>query len=77
MRAADAEEARTSERQRDRRRFASASMEIDGLFNPGAKHQIEHKEWVAVAREDERESGSGPLDFDSGTVHMYRQPGRS
>ncbi|MBA8827065.1 hypothetical protein FHX42_004449 [Saccharopolyspora lacisalsi] len=71
-RAAEGEAARRARRRHDSERFASAATGVDGLFNPGSKHQLERKEWVAVAREDERESGAGPLDFDTGTVHLRR-----
>jgi hypothetical protein len=54
-------------------RLASASMEIEGLFNPGIKHRLERMEWVAVAKEDDRESGARPLDLDSGVVRLERQ----
>lgn len=50
--------------------LAATTTGVDGLFNPGRKHQLEHLEWVAVAREDERESGTGPLDLDTGVVRM-------
>jgi hypothetical protein len=51
---------------------ASVVTEIEGLFNPGAKHRLERAEWVAVAKEDERESGAPPLDLDSGVVRLER-----
>lgn len=52
--------------------LASASMEIDGLFNPGIKHRLERMEWAAVAKEDDRESGARPLDLDSGVIRLER-----
>ncbi len=55
-----------------RQRMASASLEVEGLFNPGSRHQMDRSEWVAVAREDDREAGAGPLDLDSGIVHLDR-----
>lgn len=53
-------------------RLASVSMEIEGLFNPGIKHRLERMEWVAVAKEDDRESGGRRLDLDSGVVRLER-----
>jgi hypothetical protein len=66
-------ERRAAQEARATRPLASASMELDGLFNPGRKHQLERMEWVAVAKEDERESGAGPLDLDTGVVRLERQ----
>jgi hypothetical protein len=47
-------------------------MEIEGLFNPGIKHRLERMEWVAVAKEDDRESGGRRLDLESGVVRLER-----
>lgn len=52
--------------------LASVSMEIEGLFNPGIKHRLERMEWVAVAKEDDREAGDRRLDLDSGVVRLER-----
>ncbi|CAM06044.1 hypothetical protein A8924_7242 [Saccharopolyspora erythraea NRRL 2338] len=54
----------------ERRRLGAAATEVEGLFSAGAKHRLERLEWVAVAREDERESGAGPLDFDAGVIRL-------
>ncbi|SFS44830.1 hypothetical protein SAMN05660874_01206 [Saccharopolyspora flava] len=48
-------------------------MGVEGLFNAGVKHQLDHLAWVEVAKEDERESGAGPLDLDSDVVHLRPQ----
>ncbi|KAA5833372.1 hypothetical protein ABT337_19650 [Saccharopolyspora hirsuta] len=48
---------------------ASAVLGVEGLFNAGAKHQLEHLAWVEVVKEDDRESG-GPLDLESDVVRL-------
>jgi hypothetical protein len=50
------------------------SVELDALFGPSKKHVHEYKEWVAVAKMDDHESGAGPIDLDSGVVEMRTQP---
>jgi len=48
--------------------------EVDEIFGPSRKHIHERKEWVAIAKVDDRISGDDPLvDLDSGTVTL---PGR-
>lgn len=42
----------------------------DGLSGPSHKHVHERKEWVAVAKFDDREAGAGPIDLDSGVVWL-------
>lgn len=54
----------------ERSSAGSAAMEVEGLFNVGVKHQLDHLAWVEVAKEDERESGAGPLDLDSNVVRL-------
>ncbi|MDI2029095.1 hypothetical protein QFW96_10765 [Saccharopolyspora sp. TS4A08] len=54
-------------------RVGSVAMEVEGLFNVGVKHQLDHLAWVEVAKEDERESGAGPLDLDSDVVRLKPQ----
>ncbi|WP_433656972.1 hypothetical protein ACQPW1_36640 [Nocardia sp. CA-128927] len=45
------------------------SAEVDELFGPSRKHIHERKEWIAVAKVDDRESGDDPLvDLTSGVV---------
>ncbi|MFE7742488.1 hypothetical protein [Nocardia sp. NPDC057455] len=45
--------------------------EVDEIFGPSRKHIHERKEWVAVAKLDDRVSGEDPLvDLDSGTVTL-------
>lgn len=56
-----------------RRAVGEVALGIDGLFNPGAKHQLEQLAYVAVTREDDHETGSGPLDLDSATVRLNRR----
>jgi hypothetical protein len=46
------------------------SVELDALFGPSRKHVHERKEWVAVAKIDDREAGDGPIDLDSGVVRL-------
>jgi hypothetical protein len=46
----------------------AVSVELDTLFGPSRKHVHERKEWVAVAKMDDHESGAGPIDLDSGVV---------
>lgn len=46
------------------------SAEVDELFGPSRKHIHERKEWVAVAKVDDHESGAGPIDLDSGVVRL-------
>lgn len=64
-----------AEQESSARRFGSTVLGVEGLFNPSGKHQLEHKDWVAVAKEDERESGAGPLDLDSGVVRLRHSDG--
>ena len=45
-------------------------VEIDELFGPSRKHIHERKEWVAVAKVDDHESGAGPIDLDSGVIQL-------
>ncbi|WP_378732581.1 hypothetical protein [Nocardia brasiliensis] len=52
--------------------------EVDEIFGPSRKHIHERKEWVAVAKVDDRESGDGPLiDLNSGVAILSGagQPG--
>jgi len=44
--------------------------ELDTLFGPSRKHVHERKEWVAVAKVDDREAGAGPIDLESGVVRL-------
>lgn len=46
------------------------SVELDTLFGPSRKHVHEYKEWVAVAKVNDRESGAGPIDLESGVVQL-------
>ncbi|GAA4620824.1 hypothetical protein [Saccharopolyspora hordei] len=55
--------------EREARPSGSAVLGVEGLFNAGARHQLEHLAWVEVVKEDERESG-GPLDLDSDVVRL-------
>jgi hypothetical protein len=45
-------------------------VELDTLFGPSRKHVHERKEWVAVAKVDDHESGAGPIDLESGIVRL-------
>jgi hypothetical protein len=45
-------------------------VELDSLFGPSRKHIHERKEWVAVAKIDDREAGAGPIDLESGIVRL-------
>jgi hypothetical protein len=48
-----------------------AGAEVDEIFGPSRKHIHERKEWVAVAKLDDRVSGDDPLvDLDAGTVTL-------
>ncbi|HWE89222.1 MAG TPA: DUF6191 domain-containing protein [Pseudonocardiaceae bacterium] len=53
------------------------SAELDALFSPSRKHVHERKEWVAVAKMDDHESGAGPIDLESGVVRLRRDPEES
>ncbi|MBO0840236.1 MAG: hypothetical protein J2O49_05405 [Sciscionella sp.] len=55
--------------QRDRL-VKALSVDLDELFGPGRKHIREYTEWVAVAKMDDREDGSGPLDLDRGVITL-------
>ena len=45
--------------------------EIDELFGPSRKHIHERKEWVAVAKVDDRLAGDDPIvDLPTGTVTL-------
>lgn len=57
-------------------RLGEAFGEIDGLFNPGRKYVKERQDYVAMAKEDDRESGARPLDLDSGVVRLRRRESR-
>ena len=54
----------------ERSSVGSAAMEVEGLFNVGVKHRLDQLAWVEVAKEDERESGAGPLDLESKVVRL-------
>ncbi|MGW4716231.1 hypothetical protein [Nocardia sp. NPDC004260] len=50
--------------------------EVDEIFGPSRKHVHERKEWVAIAKVDDRVSGDDPLvDLDSGTVALPARRG--
>lgn len=53
-----------------RGRLEVAGLELAGLFDNGARIQREQLAWVAVAKEDERESGDEPLDLDRGVARL-------
>ncbi|MFF0496167.1 hypothetical protein ACFYU5_07170 [Nocardia aobensis] len=45
--------------------------EIDELFGPSRKHIHERKEWVAIAKVDDRLAGDDPIvDLPAGTVTL-------
>jgi len=44
--------------------------ELDMLFGPARRHVNERREWVAVAKIDDREAGAGPIDLTSGKVSL-------
>jgi hypothetical protein len=50
----------------------AAVGEIDGLFGPSRRHIHEYKEWVAVRREDDHESGTGPADLAGGRIELRK-----
>ncbi|MBE9374935.1 hypothetical protein IQ251_10820 [Saccharopolyspora sp. HNM0983] len=56
-----------------RGRLGAAGLEVAGLVDSGARLQREQLAWVAVAKEDERESGDEPLDLDSGVARLRRR----
>ena len=61
------------DRMQRRRELGDAiSADLDVLFSPSRKHVHERKEWVAVAKVDDRESGGGPIDLESGVVELPR-----
>lgn len=54
-----------------RRTLAEAfAGELDMLFGPARRHVNERREWVAVAKIDDREAGAGPIDLTSGKVSL-------
>ena len=57
-------------RRRPERSVELVSAELDVLFSPSRKHVHERKEWVAVAKMDDREAGAGPIDLESGVVRL-------
>lgn len=63
---------------REHRPSADAALGLDGLFNPGARHQQEHLRRVELVTEDDRSAsnGGGPLDLDSGVVRLNRSDSR-
>ena len=51
-----------------------SALGVEGLFNPGARHQLEQLAHHAVVKEDDRESGGGgPLDLDGEVVRIKLQ----
>lgn len=73
LRAAHEAEVATDAVAKARQRAASGAMELEGLFSgAGVRHRLDQLEWVAVAKEDDREAGAGPLDLDSGVVRIER-----
>ncbi|MBF6191111.1 hypothetical protein [Nocardia implantans] len=58
-------------RRSGRARRDPVGAEVDEIFGPSRKHIHERKEWVAIAKVDDRISGDDPLvDLDSGTVTL-------
>ncbi|MGW4324461.1 hypothetical protein ACWEKR_01075 [Nocardia sp. NPDC004573] len=58
-------------RLRRRSRRDPVGAEVDEIFGPSRKHVHERKEWVAIAKVDDRRCGDDPLvDLDSGTVTL-------
>jgi hypothetical protein len=63
-------------RERSRTAVEATAGEIDALFGPSRRHIHEYKEWVAVRRQDDHESGDGPADLDGGRIELRkRSPG--
>ncbi|MEV0028077.1 hypothetical protein [Nocardia sp. NPDC050793] len=59
------------ERWTARKRRNPVGAEVDEIFGPSRKHIHERKEWVAVAKLDDRQSGDDPLvDLESGVVRL-------
>ncbi|WP_431969499.1 hypothetical protein [Nocardia sp. bgisy134] len=59
------------ERWTARKRRDPVGAEIDEIFGPSRKHIHERKEWVAVAKLDDRQAGDDPLvDLESGVVRL-------
>lgn len=66
------------ERWTNRKRRDPIGAEVDEIFSPARKHIHERKEWVAVAKSDDRESGDDPLvDLNSGVATLTPRVGRS
>ncbi|WP_433732957.1 hypothetical protein ACQP0C_11710 [Nocardia sp. CA-129566] len=66
------------ERWTNRKRRDPVGAEVDEIFGRARKHIHERREWVAVAKVDDRESGDDPLvDLDSGVVTLGPRGGRS
>ncbi|TWF94989.1 hypothetical protein [Saccharopolyspora dendranthemae] len=64
---------RDSERSRppERATVGASALGVEGLFNPGARHQLEQLAHHAVVKEDDRESGGrGSLDLDGQIVRI-------
>lgn len=62
----------------NRNRRDPVGAEVDEIFGPARKHIHERKEWVAVAKVDDRESGDDPfVDLDTGVVTLSPRVGRS
>ncbi len=57
-------------RRKPKKAAAEISVELDVLFGPSRKHVHERREWVAIAKVDDHESGAGPIDLDSGVVQV-------
>ncbi|WP_067846326.1 hypothetical protein [Nocardia lijiangensis] len=59
------------ERWTARKRRDPVGAEVDEIFGPSRKHIHERKEWVAIAKLDDRQAGDDPLvDLESGVVRM-------
>ncbi len=61
---------RRPKRRQPKERIDFVSAEVDELFGPSRKHIHERKEWVAVAKIDDHHAGAGPIDLESGVVHL-------
>ncbi|RJO74913.1 hypothetical protein D5S18_15985 [Nocardia panacis] len=58
-------------RRRDNQPRDPVGAEVDEIFGPSRKHVHERKEWVAIAKLDDRQSGGDPvIDLNAGTVRM-------